>query len=117
MGSEKLKYILSRRGPDAPVDFSDLLDTLTGLGAEQLAALLWSRAHNDEILRKTLTVLSVLREPDENWDKVKQAINYALYFPESIRYDTHGHELILDEILTELKNLRTKGRGVCRTHS
>jgi hypothetical protein len=96
------RYLNRNRGPNSPLEFKELKSLLAELSRTRIADLLWFRAQNDDVLRKTLMVAVALRTASGNYDKAKSAISYALHFPEHVRYSEHGHGQILEEIKSNL---------------
>ena len=111
MPSEKSRYMLRNLEPEAPLDFDELRTELSTLGARHLAELLWLRAQYDDILRKSATVSIVLRLSKGDWDKAKKAIDYALHFPDYVRYTEDGHGLIIEEIKSALDVLAAQNQA------
>src|SRR5665648_278842 len=105
MPSEKSRYLKENRGPKPPLEFKDLKDRLVSLGADQLAEMIWHRAQVDELLTNTAMISIALRSAHCSWEEAKAAIDYALHFPDHIRYTEHGHEQILYEIKMTLEFL------------
>ncbi len=105
MPSEKSRYLRRNLGPPPPLNVNELRDHLGALGADQLAELVWSRSQYDDVLRKTLMVSVAARMAHGNWDKAKAAVDYALHFPDYVRYTERGHGQILREIEAALEFL------------
>ena len=106
--SEKSRYANRNRGPTPPFEFLELREQIPSLGVHRLAELLWIRAQNDDILTKALMVgLSIKSGTDS--DLAKRAIDYALHFPDFVRYSEGGHGQILDEITTSLQDFANRG--------
>ena len=110
MPSEKSRYLNRKRGPMPPMDFNELKDHLPSLGSERLADLLWIRAEQDEILRKVLMAAVGIQSASGDFEKAKIAIDYALHFPDFIRYTEDGHGQILEEIKVCLENIANNGK-------
>lgn len=91
MPSEKLRYLLRDSGPPPPIDLNELGEHLGILDGDFLAELLVSRALHDDVLRKALMVSVAARLTHGNWDQLKAAVDYALHFPDYVRYTEHGH--------------------------
>jgi len=98
MPSEKSRYLKRNLSPSPPIDFHELRNHLATLGVDRLAKIAWACAQSDETMNKTLMMAATVRLPDLNWDKAKSAIDYALHFPDYVRYTENGHGMILSEI-------------------
>ncbi len=98
MPSEKLRYLVSRSGPIPPIDLQELQKKLSSFDSEHLIDLLWARTQSDNLLRQILMVSAVLHSSAVDSDTAKAAIDYALHFPEYVRYLESGHGQILDEV-------------------
>ena len=98
MPSEKLRYILNRSAPKSPIDLKELREHLSSFDSVHLIDILWVRAQRDVLLSKILMVSVVLHSSSVDTERAKAAIDYALYFPEYIRYSESGHGQILDEV-------------------
>lgn len=97
MSSEKSRYLNRYRGPKS-LEFTELRKYLPSLGVEALVDHLWFRAQYDDTLLKTLMVSVVICQFPIDWGQIKAAVDYALYFPNHIRYTEHGHGDILNAI-------------------
>ena len=98
MPSEKIRYIVNKYGPRSPVDLQELPAQLSSFDSEHLIDIIWVRAQRDDLLSKILMVSVVLHSSTGDVERAKAAIDYALYFPEYVRYSESGHGQILDEI-------------------
>lgn len=103
MPSEKSRY-LNRRLP-SPLDFDKLQMHLISFEREHLANLLWMSAQTNCVLQKALVASISLRLANGEFEKAKSAIDYALDFPDYIRYYERGYGIIVNEIHTTLKYL------------
>lgn len=92
-----------------PFDLNILRDHLVTLGAERLAEMVWVRAQDDDVLQKSIMVTLALQEASEDLEKAKNAIDYALHFPDFVRYSEGGHSQVLDEIKKEVADLHERG--------
>ncbi len=108
MPSEKRRYINRRRDPTPPFEFLELRKLIPSMGSDRLAEILWIRAQSDDMLGKVLMVTVALQADD--LERAKLAVDYALHFPEFVRYTESGHGQILEEIKTSLENLAGEGR-------
>lgn len=98
MPSEKSRY-LNKKAGSSPLDFKDLKTLLLpALGVERLVKMLCIRSQWDNLLNKALVASIEINLSNGCWEKAKAAIDYALYFPDQIRYYEHGHWLIINEI-------------------
>lgn len=100
-----------KRDPIPPFDLNNLRDHLVTLGAERLAEIVWVRAQDDEVLQKSIMVTLALQDASEDWEKAKNAIDYALHFSNFVRYSEGGHSQVIDEIKKELENLYERGNS------
>jgi hypothetical protein len=110
VSSEKSRYLNRNRGPTPPLHLDDLPNHLAILGSDRLAELVWVRAQEDDVLRKALMTAVAIRVHCQDWEPIKAAINYALHFPEFVRYTESGHGQILDEIRNALEFLVHQGK-------
>ncbi len=106
MPSEKSRY-LNRRLP-SPLDFTGLKIHLASFEVEHLANLLWMSAQTNCVLQKALVASIGLRLANGEFEKAKTAIDYALDFPDYIRYYERDYGLIMYEIHTTLNYLYQK---------
>lgn len=111
MPSEKSRYIHKNQGPTSPLTFESLREHIPVLGVARLTELLWVRAQEDDVLQKALTASIAIRTFSEDINKVKVAVDYALHFPDYVRYTESGHGLILDEIQSALEFLESLGKS------
>ena len=105
MPSEKSRYLERNRGPEAPVEFMELKKHLSLFGTDRMAEILWIRAQYDDVLAKSLMGCAGILLSNGDWEKAKTAIDYALHFPDYVRYTDGGHGQILEEIKTTLEDL------------
>jgi hypothetical protein len=108
MPSEKSRYLNRNRGPTQPFEFLELRERIAFLGVSRLAELLWIRAQNDDVLTKALMVTLSLNAGGDS-ELAKRAIDYALHFPDYVRYTERGHGQILDEIKISLQDWAEDG--------
>ncbi len=109
MPSEKSCYLERNRGPAMPLTMNELRERLPVLGANHLAELLWVRSQEDDVLTKALAASICLRTSMGDWEKAKGAVEFALHFPDYVRYTEGGHGLILDEITAALQAVIDNG--------
>ena len=76
----------------------ELRSRLSALDSSRLADLLWLRAQSDDVLWKASMALAALQPSSDDWEKSRAAIDFALHFPDYVRYTERGHGLILDVI-------------------
>ncbi len=100
MPSERSRYL--KRSPNAPLHWNELKEHLLRLGENRLADIILDRSHGDSVLAKVVMVAAGIHSANGNWEKAKTAIDYALHFPDYVRYTEHGHEQVLDEIKISL---------------
>lgn len=105
MPSEKLRYLKLSCGPSAPLEWKELKEQLPKLGIDRLADILIYSSESHHILRKLLTGTLGIQLANGEWEKAKGAIDYALHFPDYIRYTECGHGQIIEEIRTSLELL------------
>ena len=104
MPTEKFRYL--NRGPSAPLDWTELKTHLRGFEHEYLVELLWMSAQNNSALWKALMASISMQLAEGNWDKTIEAIDYAFYFQDYIRYTDCHYGIILDEMLKALEILK-----------
>jgi len=51
-----------------------------------------------------------LEKADGDLEKAKKAIDYALHFPEWVRYTEDGHDQVIEEIKIALEQLSNQGQ-------
>lgn len=110
MPSERSRYSARNRGPSIPLEMTEFRDLLPSLGIDRLAEIAWIRAQEDDTLCKALIASVCLRAANGDWEKAKDAIEYALHFPDYVRYTEDGHGLILHEITSALRALTEQGQ-------
>ena len=108
MPSEKSRYLNKDCVPSAPLNFTELKQNLPSFGIKRLVEILWMSSQRDHVLRKALMVSVGIQLADGNLEKAKAAIDYALHFPDYIRYNDRGYGLILSEIRVTLECLEDK---------
>lgn len=106
MPSEKSRYL--NRGPSAPLDWTDLKTHLSGFEHECLVELLWMTAQNNPALWKALVSSISMQLAAGDWEKTKEAIDYAFYFQDYVRYTDCHYGIILDEMIKALEILKIK---------
>ena len=106
MATEKSRY--RNRGPSAPLDWTELKTHLSGFEHERLVELLWMSAQTNGPLWKALMASISMQLAEGNWDKTKEAIDYALYFQDYIRYTDCHYGIILDEMINALEILKNQ---------
>ncbi len=109
MSSEKSRYLNRNGGLSPPLSFEELKKNLFSLGIERLVNTLWMSAQRDEVLCKALMAPLSIQLADGDWEKTKASIDYALSFPNYVRYHQRGYGLIIDKITVELKSLYKQG--------
>ncbi len=109
MPSEKscYRYLNRNRGLLSPLSFVELKKHLHSFGIEHLVGVLWISSQRNKVLRKALMASIGIQLADGSWKKAKAAIDYALDFPDYVRYYERG--FILDEINNTLKCLYEQG--------
>lgn len=103
MPSEKSRYL--NRGPSSPVDMEQLKTHLNSFTQEHLVEIIWSSAQYNSVLWQALSAFIGIRLAKDNWEEAKKAIDFALYFPDIIRYTEKGHGIIIDEMINALELL------------
>ncbi len=106
MPSEKSRYL--NRGPSAPLDCTELKTHLRSFEHEHLVELLWMSAQNNDALEKSLLASISMKLANGDWEKTKEAIDYAFYFHDYVRYTDCHYGIILDEMLKALEVLKTR---------
>ena len=106
MPSEKSRYL--NRGPSAPLDWTEIKTHLHDFEHQRLVELLWMSAQNNDPLLKALMASVSMQLAEGDWDKTKEAIDYAFYFQDYIRYTDCHYGIILDEMIKTLGILKTK---------
>ena len=110
MPSEKLRYLKRRRGTPPPFPLAELSKKLQLLGPKSLIDILRVRAFHDNVLCKTVIGTLGIRMAKENQQQAKKAIDYALDFPDFVRYTEQGHGQIVVEMKTALEDLTRTGQ-------
>ncbi len=109
MPSEKSRYLKRNKGPLAPLDSDELRKHIHCFNQERLANLVSINVERDLVLKKALITSIAIQLAGGDWEKTKQAIDYALHFPDLVAYnDRHYYGLILDEIILALEILIEK---------
>ena len=125
MPSEKSRYLGNDLGPAAPLGIDELRARLSSLDSSRLADLLWHRSQSDDVLLKASMVFAILQPASDDWETACAAIDYAIHFPDHVRYTERGHGLILDVIRQALDlmkegqrefALRVAGYAIERAH-
>lgn len=106
MPTEKFRY--RNHGPSAPLDWTELKAHLSRVEHEHLVELLWMSAQNNSALWKALMASAAIKLAEGNWEKTKEAIDYAFYFQDYIRYTDCKHGIILDEMINALEILKNQ---------
>lgn len=106
MPTEKFRYL--NRGPSAPLERTELKARLGGFEHERLVELLWMSAQNNFALWKALMASVSMQLAKGNWEKTKEAIDYAFYFQDYIHYSDCNYGIILDEMLNALEILKNQ---------
>lgn len=106
MPTEKSRY--RNRGPSAPFDWAELKTHIKGFDHEHLVELLWMSAQYHDPLWKALMASTAMRLAAGDWEKTKDAIDYALYFNDHILYTDCHYGIILDEMIKALEMLKDK---------
>jgi hypothetical protein len=103
MSSEKYRYLF--KGVSPPLTCSDLKSYLPNFGIKRLVEIIWLVSQNNDRLYRALMGSIGIEVANEDLEKAKHAIDYALDLPEYIKYNKHGYGLILDEMKTTLEHL------------
>lgn len=111
MPSEKLRYLANRNSQKPPIDLRVLRKRLSSFNPEHLVDILSVRAQQDVLISKILVVSVALHSSTGDVEEAKAAIDYALYFPDYVRYSEHGHHQILYEIERGIQYQAERGRG------
>lgn len=106
MPTEKFRY--RNRGPSAPLDWTELKTHLRSFKHERLVELLWMSAQNNSALWKALMASVSMQLAKGNWEKTKEAIDYAFYFQDYVRYTDCNYGIILNEMLNALEILKNQ---------
>ena len=106
MPSEKSRYL--NRSPSAPLEWIELKTHLHGFEHNRLVELLWLSAQSNAALGKTLMASVSMLRANGNWEKTREAIDYAFYFQDYVRYTDCHYGIILDEMLNTLKILKNQ---------
>jgi hypothetical protein len=106
MSSEKSRYL--NRGPSSPLNLGELKRHLRSFEHERLVELLWLSAQNNSALRKAVVASISMQLAEGDWDKTKEAIDYAFYFQDSIRYSDCRYGIILYEMINALEILKNQ---------
>lgn len=104
--SKKSRY--SDREPSSPIDMHDLRKHLNSFSKDQLVEILWLRSQYDRLLWKAISAFTGMQLANGDFQKAKEYINFALYFPDFIRYTEHGHSVIMYKIINALDILYEK---------
>jgi len=103
-----MRYLIKNRGPSAPLGWTELRTNLRSFEHDRLCDLLCMRAERDPVLRKSLMASVSMQLANGNWEKTKEAIDYALHFPDYIRYTDCHYGMILDEMIKVLEILKNQ---------
>lgn len=106
MSTEKRRYL--NRGPSAPLNYTELKTHIHGFEHEHIVELLLKSAQNNVALWKALMASVSMRLAKGNWDKTKEAIDYAFYFPDIVPYTDSKYSIILDEMIKTLELLKNQ---------
>lgn len=107
MPSEKSRY--RNRGPSPLIEMKQLKQHLSSFTKEHLIDIIWFNAQTKLELWKALNAHIGIELAQGDWEKVKEAIDYALYFPDVVGYSERGHEIIIYEILAALDDMHENG--------
>ena len=103
MPSEKSRYF--NRGPSSPLDIKRLKHHLMQLSHERLVETMWLNAQSNRILWKALSASIAIQESHGDWEKIKQAVDFAFYFSDHVSYTEHGYGIIIYEMINALEVL------------
>jgi len=103
MASEKLRYI--KRGPSPIIERNELKKHLVNFSSDNLIDTIWQSAESNLHLWKALNGHIGMIKANGNWQKTKDAIDYALHFEDIISCKEHGHEIIIYEMIKALNVL------------
>lgn len=106
MSSEKLRYL--RRGPSAPLGRNQLKPCLKDFSHERLIEIVWLSAESNAVLWKALSSSIAIQKANGDLTKIKQAIDFAFYFPDVVPYSERGHGIIINEMINALETLCQK---------
>ena len=105
MPSEKSRYRNRNRGPTVPLEFEDLRAHLRSFEHERLSELLLLRAETDVVLWKAPMASVSMQLAHGDWNKTKEAIDYALHFEDYVRYTDCHYGIVLYEMIKTLEIL------------
>lgn len=100
MPTEKARY--RNRGPSSPLDMKQLKFHLNRFSHERLVETLWLNTQSNSILWKALSSSIAIQEARRDWEKIKQAIDFAFYFSDHIPYSEHGYGIIIEQMINAL---------------
>lgn len=103
MPSEKSRYL--NRGPSAPLGMNQLKQYLKRFSHERLVEMVWLNAQSNSILWKALSSSIAIQESHGDFEKVKQAIDFAFYFPDTVHYSERGYGTLIYEMTNALEVL------------
>jgi hypothetical protein len=70
-----------------------------------LIETVWLNAQSNSILWKALSSSIAIQESHGDWEKIKQAVEFAFYFSDPVPYSEHGYGIIIYEIINALEVL------------
>lgn len=108
MTSEKMRYRNRNRGPSAPLGWAEAKAQLRNFDHDRLCNLLWMRAERDPILWQSLMASVAIQVAKGDWEKTKQAVDYALHIPDYVRYTDGHYGVILHEMINTLEILKNQ---------
>ena len=100
MASEKLRYI--KNEPSPIIEMNELKKHLVHFSSDNLIDTIYQSAQSHLPLWKALNGHIGMIEAKGNWQKAKDAIDYALHFEDIISYKERGHEIIIYEMIKAL---------------
>ena len=107
MPSEKSRYL--NRGPSPLIEMNQLKQHLSTFSKEHLIDIIWFNAQSNLELWKALNANIGIQLAQGDWEKIKKAIDYALYFTDIVGYSERGHDIIIYEILAGLDDIYERG--------
>jgi len=107
MSSEKARY--RNRGPSPLLNMNQLKSHLSSFTKEHLIEIVWLNAQTNPELWRALNAHIGMKLANGDWGKTKEAIDYALYFPDVVGYSERGHGIIIYEMIRALEDLYENG--------
>jgi len=107
MSSEKSRYL--NRGPSPLFNMNQLKNHLSFFTKEHLIEIIWLNAQTTPELWRALNAYIGMKLAKGDWIIVKEAIDYALCFPDIVGYSERGHGIIIYEMIRALEYLYENG--------